>query len=749
MYARRIAYVLLGGLILSAAIILFEVQNKNQKNLNFFWMPYCPYGQDAARVVLSLCTDENSFKKIQFYYIAREFSDSIPLPSTVIKDQPKDSTGCSSMGLALKPDFERFASLHGAKETEEGIRQVVIQKKWPEKFRTYLALFLKNPNLPWQTRAEKADLPVKDLETTTLSPQAADWFSANIYEAAERGIDVSPRVVIGGGRPQTLPQAPEGIRYMLCSLSVISGTSCQGITCQEGQECPVKFGYIATCQNGFCTYTPEPLQPDAVDAYLIVPQNCLACKGFPVVQELKGWSSHLNVTHLALSDEKAQELLRGVEVQSFPVLAISSEIGKRTWGQECLNELGMTNNETKDGWHYLALDRPQYPFSIYGHIWEKDNTIRVSIDPMISAGILLKEGDSELAANAYRQVLALDPNAYPAWNNLGTILYDDLNLRSAAGAMFETACHLNHAYQPALKNAIRYLIDAGEPDRAIPYKADLAWSLVMAGNYEMAGAIFNEIGTNPQYAFNAHKGLGYILVKLGSLQPALEQLTTCVKIDPQPDSDFCNLLAGVYYRLGKNPEARTWYEKAVNNPKPVAEAYSNLCTLLETEGAWSELLENATKGQATLPNNHEFAFFQAEALEKLGHPQEAIPVLEKLKGLDAASQFRADYELAVLSADSGHLSDAQGFAHDYLGVIKSNPDSKFLDQTRRIAQLVTEAQDYSLAKEAWQTVVRMKPSDTEAHLRLADCYQQLGKPAERKEELTLARQFGADVPEEN
>jgi hypothetical protein len=65
--------------VLSLVVLISFIWHDDKAQLNFYWMPYCPYGQDAARMLLPLCKDEDSFKKIRFFYIAHEFSGAAPL----------------------------------------------------------------------------------------------------------------------------------------------------------------------------------------------------------------------------------------------------------------------------------------------------------------------------------------------------------------------------------------------------------------------------------------------------------------------------------------------------------------------------------------------------------------------------------------------------------------------------------------------------------------------------------------------
>jgi transcriptional regulator NrdR family protein len=72
-----------------------------------------------------------------------------------------------------------------------------------------------------------------------------------------------------------------------------------------------------------------------------------------------------------------------------------------------------------------------------------------------------------------------------------------------------------------------------------------------------------------------------------------------------------------------------------------------------------------------------------------------------------------------------------------------NPE--LLEQTRNIARLAEKFSNIEMEMEALHLVLRMKPSDTVAHLRLASCYRNKGEMEKSAEHLLLAKEFGAPL----
>ncbi|MBI4668985.1 MAG: hypothetical protein HY747_07340 [Elusimicrobia bacterium] len=104
----------------SSSGVLWAKKESSKKDLQLFIMSQCPYGVEAQRAILEA---QNK----------GQWPQDAPVVFRFIVNRQADA--------GKKPSF---ASLHGASELEEDIRQMVLQKFEPEKFPCYLAKRLPN-----------------------------------------------------------------------------------------------------------------------------------------------------------------------------------------------------------------------------------------------------------------------------------------------------------------------------------------------------------------------------------------------------------------------------------------------------------------------------------------------------------------------------------------------------------------------------------------------------------------------------
>lgn len=253
-----------------------------------------------------------------------------------------------------------------------------------------------------------------------------------------------------------------------------------------------------------------------------------------------------------------------------------------------------------------------------------------------------------------------------------------------------------------------------------------------------------DVSNTMEWEFSARKGLAFIAVQESRPADALKELERCLELNPEPDGDFANLLAGVYFRLGDHDKALIWYEKALDAPAPSDPAYANLCYLLQTAGQWKKLLSIADTAFSIYPEESAFGFYKAEALARLDYPSEAASLLGKLSQSSQEAAFRSAYELAVLYHSQGNKL-ASKYASEFVKAVAYQRRPTVRDECMAIGKLAIDLGDNALAIEALHQVLRMKPSEVAAHKLLAACYSELDQHDRSEEHLTLARQFGGFV----
>jgi len=155
----------------------FLGRKKKRHQLDLFVMSQCPFGVRAENKVINSLENNRRLwpKNFQFNirYIVSKDSNS----------EGEDENGGSS-----------FQSLHGSAELEENIRQIVIQKYYPDKFLTYLKLRNQDyRSCLWQDAAREAGVDLEKVRNHL--GEGAKMLDHDFQAAQELGIRASPTYV--------------------------------------------------------------------------------------------------------------------------------------------------------------------------------------------------------------------------------------------------------------------------------------------------------------------------------------------------------------------------------------------------------------------------------------------------------------------------------------------------------------------------------------------------------------------------
>jgi len=155
------------------------LKDGKKAKLDLFAMSYCPFALRAEKALDKIMAELGSKIDLQIYFIAQSKTEG--------SDKLADS----------------FASLHGLPEVEEDLRQVLIQKYFPEKLFSYLRL--RNENIKttdWRECAKKAGVDLKKLEELIASKSSLQLFRENLAKAQTMNIHASPTLFINNVRYQ-------------------------------------------------------------------------------------------------------------------------------------------------------------------------------------------------------------------------------------------------------------------------------------------------------------------------------------------------------------------------------------------------------------------------------------------------------------------------------------------------------------------------------------------------------------------
>jgi len=140
---------LCGVLLAILSISIFVFWNI-PKGPDLFLMPYCPYGVEALQKILPFVEASKKRLNLNLYFIAEDKEAFKSGEDQRHSGFSSVTSGCSGITGSQLEQNGRFASLHGPREIEEDMRQILIAKHWPEKLIPYLKLFVTDVNRDWR-----------------------------------------------------------------------------------------------------------------------------------------------------------------------------------------------------------------------------------------------------------------------------------------------------------------------------------------------------------------------------------------------------------------------------------------------------------------------------------------------------------------------------------------------------------------------------------------------------------------------
>ncbi len=259
------------------------------------------------------------------------------------------------------------------------------------------------------------------------------------------------------------------------------------------------------------------------------------------------------------------------------------------------------------------------------------------------------------AEQAYRQILAVDPQVADAWHLLGVI------------------AHQCGAHEAALETIGRAI--ALNPHDPTYY-----------GNL---GSVLNTLDRNPE---------------------AVAAFEQSLSLDPQQPKPWFNL-GNALRALGKTDDAMAAYHRAIALAPQYAEAHTNLGVLLRERGQLTEAIEHYRAAVAARPDFAPGLFNLGNALQalSLASPTETLSLYE------AAVRLQPDYHeartnLGVLLKQTGRLDEAVAA---YQAALALKPD--FVEASSNLAVAYQDLGQLADARRTLEHAMALKPDFTEIH----------------------------------
>jgi tetratricopeptide (TPR) repeat protein len=309
------------------------------------------------------------------------------------------------------------------------------------------------------------------------------------------------------------------------------------------------------------------------------------------------------------------------------------------------------------------------------------------------------------AETVYRDTLAKNPNAWMAHNNLGELLHERGDLKTAM-YHYSEALRIKPNYMMARLNMAEVLADQGRIEEAFPYglealrlrpdlpelhnslamiyaeqnktdqaiyhlsqalkirpdyaeaQANLGTILVSQGEYTEAMASFSRaLAIAPEYA-PAHNNMGVVLVKQGKLDEAVSHYSKALEIDPDYAKAHNNM-GDALARKGKLDEAVGHLYQALQLEPDLVDAHVNLGTVFFRQARFQEAISHYRRVLQLKPESPEVHNNLGVALTHQGKFEEAISHFTR------ALQLKPDYveaqrNLTVVSQQTGRRAQSPG-----------------------------------------------------------------------------------------
>ncbi len=263
--------------------------------------------------------------------------------------------------------------------------------------------------------------------------------------------------------------------------------------------------------------------------------------------------------------------------------------------------------------------------------------------------VLFRQGKLDEAVASYEQAIALKPGLFAAHNELGCIFWQQGRLDQAL-ARLRQAIALAPGYAEAYNNLGNVLKTQGQLDQALAQfkravalkpglfqaRINLGDILQLQGKLDQALAQFKQaIALAPNYA-EAYHNLGIVLADQGKLDQAQAQFEHAVALKPDLAQTHYNL-GNVLRDQGKFDQAEASYGRALALDPNYAEAHNNLGSVLRDQGKLDEARARYDRALALRPDHAEAHYFRTDlktflpddadlaALETLAADPSALP----------------------------------------------------------------------------------------------------------------------------
>jgi predicted O-linked N-acetylglucosamine transferase (SPINDLY family) len=242
---------------------------------------------------------------------------------------------------------------------------------------------------------------------------------------------------------------------------------------------------------------------------------------------------------------------------------------------------------------------------------------------------------------SYEKALAIDPNYYKVYFNLGS-LYEEIGKLDDAIKNYNCALSINSLYFEALNNLGNIFAKSKKFDQAIQslkkainikpdyLEAHLSLGNIYQKNGELAKAIdcFKSVlEINPDFS-EMHNNLGVLFQEVSKLSDAKFHFEKALELKPK-FKEANNNLGNILKTMGMLQDAKLYYEQAVSIDSSYVEAFDNLGSVDRELGLLEDAINSYKQAFKIQPINSEREYNFGLLLQDLGRYKEAIVCYQK------------------------------------------------------------------------------------------------------------------------
>ncbi len=151
-------------------------QNPSKPKVELWVMSYCPFGTQAESKILP---------------VIQEYKDQVDFQLRFIASETDHSTDEADVGKI-------FRSLHGREEVLENIRQLLVEKHYPEKHFEYILCRARDIKASWKECMEKLGIDTNQIDNLSRSQEGINLLRKNIKQETPFRISSSPTLLLDG-----------------------------------------------------------------------------------------------------------------------------------------------------------------------------------------------------------------------------------------------------------------------------------------------------------------------------------------------------------------------------------------------------------------------------------------------------------------------------------------------------------------------------------------------------------------------